>query len=341
MPEKKHTKVGQIVLLISLLLGLGVGLSGLLLATGPVQAQSGNEKPVINNLLKNGNFESGFYPVYELGFEPPEVGQVPLDWKWFKNSAYGKYNIYNNEGFGLVCPEDPNRRTIGKNSLSIHMQSTDQMDARLGVYQTVEVVKGQRYRFSISGTVQSMQGSPEASENSHKVELVFDHSGGDDWRAIPNDQWSRLPWSEYKLEFNTSGPNDPDIATIEEYETIVQARSNKLTIFLAAWRQWPDWRSVRYTFDCLALVPVDETAPAAAVPAQPAPASPTAEGPIPAALAEATPPAEAAPAPAIIPDSGGVLDQNDQALLLIAIASLIIIGLLGAGLWNIRRKKIG
>ena len=336
MPEKKLIKIKQIIMLTAPVLVLVVAF-GVLHRVSSAQAQGffGEE---VNNQIKNGNFESGFYPVYELGFEAPDVGQVPLDWQWFKNDAFGKYSIYNNEGFGLICPEDPDRRTVGKNSLSIHMQSTDQQDARLGVFQTVDVVKGQAYRFSISGTVQSMQGSPSGSKDSHKVELLFDHSGGDDWRAIPNEKWTRLPWSEYKLEFATSGPNDPDIAMIEEYETIVEARSDKLTIFLAAWRKWPDYRSVRFTFDCISLVPLEDSAEPAA-PAQIEEATPADKsGPQPAAAeVPAQPDAVPAEEPPIIPDSGGVLDQSSPALPFIVLAVLILIGLLGAGLWNMRR----
>ena len=309
-----------------------------------VQAQGGPSG--FNNLVKNGNFESGFYPVPELGFEPANVGQVPIDWGWFKNDAFGKYDIYNQEGFGLVCPGDEETFFGSTGALSLHMQSTDQPDARIGVYQTVDVVKGQEYLFSIRGTVQSMQGSPEKSEDSHKVELVFDQSGGTNWRAIPNEQWIRLPWSEYRLEFKVSGPDDPDLATVEDYSTVVKAQSNKMTIFIAAWRKWPDWRSVRYTLDCISLVPlsqaqiIQQSEPANVV-SNPSSGSKTVQE---AALEQAAPVLEArtatpAESSAIIPDSGGVLEDESQAPR-IAAAVAIIIGLLGAGLWNMRRKKM-
>lgn len=348
-------------LMLPLLLIFGVILAGTF--SSPAQAQEPSEPPFIN-LVQNGNFESGFYPVPELGFEPPEGGQVPLGWRWFKNSAYGKYNIYNQEGFGLACEGDDELGFLGLNSLSLHMQSTDQQDARLGVYQTVSVVPGQDYRFSMQGTIQSMQGSPEKSDRSHKVELVFDQSGGDDWTAIPNEQWTRLPWSEYLLEFKTSGPDDPDLAKIESYQTTIKAQSNKLTIFIVAWRQWADWRSVRYTIDCISLVPLN---PALGTPAQSgglfneltaqlpeakAAQSANSSGAQPAAAtdslaapgsAESNPESTSSPTPAetqaIIPDSGGVLKSSSAPLLIITAISLIA-GLVGAGLWNIRRKKV-
>ncbi len=283
----------------------------------------GDEVRIPTNLVVNGNFEEGFYPVPELGFEPPDTGQVPIDWNWFKNQAFGKYTINNQEDFGLVCPGDVEQGYASLGALSLYMQSTDQQDARLGVYQTVDVVPGQDYLFSISGTIQSMQGSPEGSDFSHKVELVFDHTGGDDWRAIPNEKWTRLPWSEYELEFKVSGPEDPDIATIENYATVVRAQSNKMTIFIAAWRKWPDWRSVRYTLDCVSLTPLNEASPAGLqlVEDSKQAAAKATNGAQPASMTTetqnntaATTPAEE---PAIIPDSGGVPERDRTTTFLI------------------------
>jgi len=205
------------------------------------------------------------------------------------------------------------------------MQSTDQQDARLGVYQTVDVVPGQDYLFSISGTIQSMHGGPEQSDFSHKVELVFDHTGGDDWQAIPNEKWTRLPWSEYELEFKVSGPDDPDIATIENYATIVRAQSNRMTIFIAAWRKWPDWRSVRYTLDFAALTPLNEASPTALqqVEASKEAAANTTNGAQPASMTTETQARAAntpAEEPAIIPDSGGVPEKDSATTLLMKAA---------------------
>ncbi len=349
MQEKKIEKLGQFITLgILSCLIFGVSLAGL---TGLAYAQEGDDDQDedeaffgLSNVVVNGNFEDGFYPVPGLGFEPPDVGQVPIGWEWFKNDAYGKYTIQNQEGFGLVCPADAAIGFPDFGALAIHMQSTDQQDARLGVYQTVDVVPGVDYLFSISGTVQSMQGSPEKSEDSHKVELVFDQSGGDDWRAIPNEEWTRLPWSEYDLEFKVSGPDDPDLATIEDYKTVVRARSNKMTIFLAAYRKWPDWRYVRYTFDCVSLIPLNEV-PASMRPGGETPAAPvaSANGAQPAAITspgDSQPDVPAADSPAIIPDSGGVPEKNLGTTILITSVSLFILfGLIGAGVWNIRRKS--
>jgi hypothetical protein len=249
-----------------------------------------------SNFIENGNFELGFYPVPELGFEPPDIGNVPIGWNWYKSQTYGKYKIDNNERLGITCggefwPErtqqqedDPRfapvpgigqrREGTGAtgagvggdtSSLELHMQSTDQQDARLGVYQTVEVVPGEYYRFSMSGTLQIQSGAstlqpddpdaPEEAQN-HTIELFFDQAGNTDWRAIPHERWTILPWEEQKLEFQVSEDNE-DIAEIEDYYTYIRAQSNRMTIFITLWRKWANWRTGIGSIDCVALLPVE------------------------------------------------------------------------------------
>ncbi|HEX9921788.1 MAG TPA: hypothetical protein VGD99_03925 [Anaerolineae bacterium] len=324
---------------------------------GQVQAQEPNPTPfgrvLGNNLIKNGDFEEGFYPVGELGFEPGEVGNIPFEWNWYRSDAYGKYDIDNNEGFGLVCPVDlVSPLTRNRNSLSFYMQSSDQPDARLGVYQTVEVVPGRDYLFSISGTIQVQLGGSSPDIN-HRVQLAFDHSGNTDWRAVPEKEWINLPWREQDLEFELSGAEDPDLAKIQEYFSIVRAKSNKMTIFLTGWRRWANWRTSIFTLDCVSLVPmstisVTEVLPnfidqsttdvdtalgaAAVIPAQ----SDTAEGETATAGNGTTAPA---PGTTIIPPSGGVLETRQNSMLFMTASVVIIFGLVGAGFWNIRRQK--
>ncbi len=311
-----------------------------------------------DNLVFNGSFEFGFYQVPELGFEPPDAGSLPNEWNWFKSNTYGKYNIYNNQALGLICPDDLDEEASGKNSLSIHVQSTDQQDARLGIYQTVDVVEGQEYLFYMAGVMQVQSGGSSPDKN-HHVLLYFDQDGGTDWRSIPHENWTRVGWREQELEFKISGPDDPDLAVIEDYYEVVKPRSDKLTIFIMAWRRWANWRTGIYTVDCVTLVPVnkvknlaaivptfsqisttvvDEALAAAAVeaPAQPAPEAQ------PAAAEPATEPA-AEPAVAeeavIIPPSGGILDPSGNALLIGAVSVVLILGLVGAGIWNTRRRR--
>ena len=305
-----------------------------------------------DNLITNGNFEAGFYGAPELGFEPPESGAIPNNWSWYKSQAYGKYNIYGIEGFGLVCPDDFRLFTGNDFSLSFHMQSTDQPDARLGVYQTVNVVPNQQYLFAISGTIAAQHGADTPDIN-NRIELLFDHTGSSDWHAIPHEDWTPLPWQEQELEFKTSGPDDPDLAKVEGYYTIVKARSNRMTVFIDAWRKWPNWRTTIFTVDCISLTPLNQvdvgalaprlstistTAVDAALKGSGGVAGPVAA---PAAVpvtgqSEAAPAAEAA---IIVPSAGGILDTKSNWILITAASVVVIVGLVGAGIWNARRRK--
>lgn len=337
-------------------------------------------RPVPINLVGNGDFEFGFYPVPELGFEPPDTGQVPIGWGWYKNQAYGKYTIRNNQTFGLACPFYAGPSTVEEdedspygpipefqaaptfNTLALHMQSTDEMDARLGVYQTVDVVPGQDYRFSMSATIQVQggartleplgpDGEPIPQAQNHTFELYFDHTGNTDWTAIPHEKWINVPIREEKLFFSveeTEKKGESALAVIENYETTVTARSNKMTIFITGWRKWANWRTSVFNVDCVWLTPIDAqgrpilyTQPGSpSDEAQPAALTEPSQAP----AADDDQPAEAQPeeAPAeepveIIPPSGGILEQEGNTILIIVASAIVLVGLVGAGVWNMRR----
>jgi hypothetical protein len=329
-----------------------------------------------NNLVWNGNFEYGFYPVPELGFESRDVGFVPNYWGWYKSQTYGKVNIYANQEFGLVCADDiglaqsmeaaipePGDDKFGpipevnpyqrpNNSVSLHMQSTDEPDMRLGIYQTVNVIPGRDYRFAMSGTIQVQEGAttlqpddPDApiEDQNHTIEVYFDPRGGTDWKAIPQYDRHVVEFKEEPLEFRTT-IDDPDIATIQSFETVVRARTDKLTIFITGWRKWANWRSTRFTIDCISLVPLQPAKIARVVqlPTVPEPSQVSESEPEPVAIVE--PPekeAEAAAEPVevqIIPPSGGIIDKAGNSLLVIGASVVLLGGLIGAGIWNMRRR---
>jgi hypothetical protein len=330
------------------------------------------------NLVNNGNFEEGFYGVPELGFEARDIGFVPNGWGWYRNQAYGKYTIRTNQAFGLQCPfdgqtapvedDDPTLGPIpevepiaGHNTLALHIQSTDEIDARLGVYQTVNVVPGQDYRFSMSATIQVQAEARTLDEYgpdgeliphapNHTFELYFDHTGNTDWRAIPFEKWTNIPIPEEKLFFSveeTERDGLDALAVIYNYETMVKARSDKMTIFITGWRKWANFRSTVFNIDCVWLTPLDAQGQPIRIPqaaassddAQPAaitqPSTDDAGQEPPQTEATETPTEE--PPQTIIPPSGGILERNGNTLLIIIASAIIIIGLIAAGVWNMRR----
>lgn len=305
------------------------------------------------NLIVNGSFEEGAYPVGELGFEPPDIGQIPNNWRWYRNEAYGKYNIYPNESFTISCPDDLKNFTIGTFGLSLHMQSTDQPDAHLGIYQTMTVIPGQSYLFVLSGTIQAQAGASSPDIN-NQLRIGIDHTGGTEWWATPDKNWLAVPWREQELEFDSTGSDDPDLAKIESYFTVVQARSNRMTIFIDAWRRWPNWRTTIFTVDCATLSPLNQidvgavlpvlsrfstTAVDAALKGAPSVPAPVATG---AAALPVSGHPEIIPAvvqPPEVPSAGGILDTKSNWILFTLASVVVILGLVGAGVWNARRHR--
>lgn len=299
------------------------------------------------NLIRNGDFEFGFYQVPELGFEPPDVGNVPVSWNWYRSQAYGKYDIDNNENFGIVCPDNIALDTPARNALGIYMQSTDQPDARLGVYQTVNVTPGVEYLFSMNGVIQVQKGGSSPDIN-NRVELYFDHSGNTDWRAIPHEKWIQVPFREQELEFEVSDEEDPDLATVETYYSVVKARSNTMTIFLTAWRRWPNWRTTNFTFDCLSLAPLSQVNIGPIVPELAGLSVTTVDKALaggqvlpqgePAIMTQPGPGVQPAGQPPLFPPAGGEPEKKNS--LWVTLVSIVVIsGLVVAGIWNARRQR--
>lgn len=305
-----------------------------------------------SNLINNGNFEAEFYGVPELGFEPPESGAIPVNWSWYRSQAYGKYNIYAVEGFGLQCPDDFRLFTGSNLSMAFHIQSSDQPDARLGIYQTVAVTPGQQYLFAMKGFIQAQPGASSPDIN-NRIEVLFDQSGGSDWQAVDHAKWTPLPWREQELEFKTSGADDPDLAQVESYYTIVKPTSNSMTVFVEAWRRWPNWRTTVFTVDCVSLTPLNQVDVAALAPRL----SQLSTTAVDAALkggsgGVASPAGTPASIPATgqtlvvpaaeivaVPSAGGILDTKSNWLLISVASVVVILGLVGAGVWNARRHK--
>jgi hypothetical protein len=201
--------------------------------------------------------------------------------------------------------------------------------------------------FSISGTIQ-VQEDGSSPDINNRVELFFDHTGNTDWRAIPHEKWTRVPFREQVLEFELSGPDDPDLAIPESYYKVVKAQSDKLTIFLTAWRRWPNWRTSVFTFDCVSLVPLSQVNVPPIVPElaglsvttvdkalEGGRTSPSGE---PAVLSEPAPGGQPAGQPPIIPGAGGVPEKKNSFW--ITLVSIVVLsGLVVAGIWNARRHK--
>ncbi len=187
----------------------------------------------IANLLRNGGFEEGF--------KPNELGKY---WEGFNNgSAAFSYHI---DDWPLVVPE-------GEYAQLIEIKNAQLPDRYLGIYQTADVIPGEVYTFSMQGLVRTNTGDVEKTSYGYRLQVGFDLSGGQDWEEV--EDWIELPWDE-QLRVQ-------DSFRFDEYTTTLSAESEKLTVFIRAWKKWADSGEGDYDVDDIQLVgPAPVTAPA-------------------------------------------------------------------------------
>lgn len=188
----------------------------------------------IRNVLRNGNFEEGF--------QANELGKF---WNSFDNGrAAFSFHI---DDWPLVVVE-------GKLTQLIEIKNAQATDRYLGIYQTANVIPGQVYTFSIRGLVRTNTGNVQETRYGYRLQVGFDLNGGQDWEAVK--KWTELPWDE-QLRVQ-------DSFRFDAYTTTLRANSERLTVFVRAWKKWADAGEGDYDVDDIRLV-----GPARVTPAQP------------------------------------------------------------------------
>jgi len=191
----------------------------------------------IRNVLRNGGFEAGF--------QPNELGN---HWKGFNNGhADFSYHI---DDWPLVVPE-------GEYAQLIEIKNAQQPDRYFGIYQTAHVIPGEVYDFSMQGLVRTNTGDVEQTSYGYRLEVGFDLDGAQNWEKVNN--WVELPWDE-QLRVQ-------DSFRFDVYTTTLTAKTNKMTVFVRAWKKWADSGEGDYDVDDIQLVgPVLVKPPAPAIP---------------------------------------------------------------------------
>jgi hypothetical protein len=186
--------------------------------------------------LLNSTFDQGF------------IGNgVAVGWDNFNNSS-AEFS-YHADTWPWVYPEPGRTQTM-------RILNAALPDRYMGIYQTVEVVPGQVYTLTITGLVRTNVGDVQQTRYGYRMQIGFDLSGGRNWKAV-ND-WIELPWDEQ--------PRASEHYRIDSYTTNVVARSDRLTVFVRAWKKWADVGEGAYDVDSVSLIgPV--YAPTSALPA--------------------------------------------------------------------------
>ena len=124
------------------------------------------------------------------------------------------------------------------------------------MYQTVDVVPGRVYTFTINGLVRTNTGDVAATSFGYRMEVGFDPNGGQDWQAVTN--WIELPWDEQLRLL--------DRYRIDRFVTSVTAENSKMTVFVRAWKKWADAGEGAFDVDSIALTgPLPTTSDAVAL----------------------------------------------------------------------------
>jgi hypothetical protein len=184
----------------------------------------------LQNLIVNGGFEQGFQEQFRVGY----------GWGAFSNgnAAVG----WNSDSWAPIV-------IAGKYAQLIEIKNATDRDRYAGIYQTVAVVPGQPYKLTIKGLVRSAEGNIVTSDYGYRLQYGIDYEGGTAWELVPEQNWQEIPWDEQPLSDPPNG-----VYRFETFETTLTAKSDKLTLFIRAWKKWLNDGSGLYDLDEISLV---------------------------------------------------------------------------------------
>ena len=178
----------------------------------------------IINVLRNGDFEKGF--------QPDNLGKY---WNGFDNGSADF--TFHTDDWPLVVVE-------GKHTQLIEIKNAIEPDRYFGIYQTAQVIPGEVYTFSIKGLVRTNTGNVQKTSYGYRLQVGFDLKGGQDWETVKD--WVELPWDEQL--------RSQDSFRFDAHTTTLTAKSDKLTVFVRAWKKWADAGEGDYDVDDIRLM---------------------------------------------------------------------------------------
>lgn len=298
-------------------------------ATAPVAPQAAAPRQIqagVENVIVNGDFEANW----------PDNIPVATGWTPFDNTK-AHFGWYKDTWEKVVFD--------GKQAQMIEIiNDANTGDRYAGIFQTVRVVRGAQYELTIHGLVRSDEGSEGVSGNGYILQYGIDYKGGNNWQTVTD--WVSLPFPEHPRE----DPNATNVYHYGTYTIKITPPNNTLTLFIRAWKKWPDLNEGNFDIDGISLKglgaapPVVTATPACCVPCEPCtPAQPTAT-PTPTPLPTATP--TPAPLPTCtpvpeIPQSGGVLESQGPSAAVFLISVIVVLTLsTGAIIGFLKRKRV-
>jgi hypothetical protein len=185
---------------------------------------------IVTDLLENGDFEEF-------------TDGVGTGWSAFRNDAV----------IAVFSPEGPDGPYVdhGEYAQRITMAEATQPDRYAGVYQQVDVVPSEVYSLTLHGQIRTGYADVNLSSYGYRIQYAIDHTGGENWQAVPAETWVELPWDEQQL-------HSPDVEFLS-YTTEISSTSDTITLFVRVWNKWANPGEVQYTLDNFSLIGATQT----------------------------------------------------------------------------------
>jgi len=189
-------------------------------------------------VLFNGNFEGGFSQI-------PGCGMVGNGWGCFTNGGAVVYGFYDDQ-WAPVRADGGHSQLIEMNTMQ---PAASEPDRYAGVYQTVNLVKGNSYQFKASGLVREawkdgLKPDPKDDAFRYRVQWGYTADGSTDWTKVTN--WVELPWDKIDPRTAPTG--------LQSFATTLVAPSDRITLFIRLWKKWGTvYREVDFNIDAISL----------------------------------------------------------------------------------------
>lgn len=220
-----------------------------------------------------------------------------FDAEFDNNGVATGWSSFNTDGAIISFEAETAELSIenGDFAQRITIAESTKQDSYAGIYQTITVVPGGSYSMTLYGQIRTPFGDVEKSNYGYRMQYAIDWNGGTDWQAIPAAEWIELPWDEQLI-------NGEHLFFLD-YATEVIPPNDTMTLFVRAWKKWPNDVGGQFTLDSFTL-----------------------DGPVPTAMADNA-----------LPETGGV-ERHTSAFAdpRVWVSVLILLVLLGGALWQQR-----
>ena len=169
----------------------------------------------MQNVLRNGSFEGGFYSA-------PGCGMVGQGWTCFTNGGLANYGFYDDEWEPVVA-DGEHSQLIEINTKGLVAPDADRY---AGIYQTVKVEPWTKYKLDLRGMIRTTNF--DGDEWRYQVQVGWTNGGHADWQMVEN--WQDVGWYNY---YERTKPG-----SLSGYTAVITARDEQMTLYVRVWKKW-------------------------------------------------------------------------------------------------------